>query len=109
MLFLCIEDFYQTAKQATPLTREEEKTCAKKMMQGDSEARDRIINAYLPLVASRIRRGLKELQSLNSVYHCLHTLETEVDRFPFLQDHYRFTDYLSSMLRQTLTRCLASK
>ena len=108
MLFISIDDFYKAAKDAKRLSREEEKIYATKMMQGDSESKEIIIRAYYHLVASWIKRSPKDIQTLNAVYQCLNTLEKAVERFNFLQDNYTFTNHLSNLLRQSITRCLVA-
>ncbi len=108
MLFLSIDDFYKVAEKARHLSRAEEKLYARAMKQGDSDAREIIIHSYYHLVVSWIKRSPEEVQTLNAVYQCLNTLEKAVDRFDFMQDNYTFTNHLSRLLRQSITRCLVA-
>lgn len=106
MLFINVEEFFRVAKDARRLTREEEKLYATKMMEGDTEAREILIYSYFYFVAAYIKRYAPKIQTLNSVYQFLDTLEKAVDQFDFLQDNYTFINHLSKLFRQCITRCL---
>lgn len=106
MLFISVEDFFERAKGATRLTREEEKQCAQAMAES-AEARRRLIYSYLPQVAARIKHAPQKIQTLQTVYTCLDALEKGVDSFNFLQDNEKFSHRLSHILRQCITRCIA--
>jgi DNA-directed RNA polymerase sigma subunit (sigma70/sigma32) len=109
MLFVTIEDFYEKAASATKLSRDEEKTYAAQMQQGDLDARQAIINSYLPYVAACIKRAPERIQTIKTVYACLNSLEQGVDQFSFLQDHEPFHHHLSWRMRQCITRCIADR
>ncbi len=106
MLFISVEDFFERAKSATRLTREEEKQCAQAMAES-TEARERLICSYLPQVAACIKRAPQKIQTLQTVYTCIASLEKGVDSFNFLQDGESFSHHLSQRLRQCITRCIA--
>ena len=109
MLFITVDDFFQKVHSTTRLSRNDEKNYALKMKEGDAEARQAIVNSYLPMVASYIRRSPKELQTLETIYSCVRSLEKGVDSFNFLQESETFTHHLSWRLRQCITRCLVDK
>ena len=109
MLFITVDDFFQKIHGTTRLSRNDEKYYALKMKEGDAEARQAIVNSYLPMVASYIRRSPKELQTLETIYSCVRSLEKGVDGFNFLQDSETFTHHLSWRLRQCITRCLVDR
>lgn len=109
MLFVTVDDFFQKVHSTTRLSRNDEKNYALKMKEGDAEARQAIVNSYLPMVASYIRRSPKELQTLETIYSCVRSLEKGVDSFNFLQDSETFTHHLSWRLRQCITRCLVDR
>ena len=109
MLFISVDDFFQKARDVICLSRNDEKKYALKMKEGDAEARQAIVNNYLPMVASYIRRSPKELQTLETIYSCIRSLEKGVDGFNFLQDSETFTHHLSWRLRQCITRCLVDR
>lgn len=98
MLFLSVEDFYEKAEGCVPLTRQEELECAAGMKAGDAEARARLVEGYLPMVAGHIRRSRRE--SLGLVLYCLQALERAVDSFDFFQEGETFAHRLSWYLRQ---------
>lgn len=79
------------------------------MKEGYAEARQAIVNSYLPMVVSYIRRSPKELQTLETIYSCIRSLEKGVDGFNFLQDSETFTHHLSWRLRQYITRRLVNR
>ena len=109
MLFISVDDFFQKARGVRRLSRTDEKKYALKMREGDAEARQAIMNSYLPMVASYIRRSPKELQTLETIYSCVRSLEKGVDGFNFLQDNEMFSHHLSWRLRQCITRCLVDR
>jgi len=78
MLFISIDDFFQKAFNMTRLSREDEKKAALKMKENDAAARQAIINSYLPMVAGYIQRWPKTLQTLDTVYRCILSLEQGV-------------------------------
>lgn len=108
MLFICVEDFFAYAKKMSGLTREEERRLAREMPQ-NKDAREKIMNSYLPMVASCLCRVPEELRTLRTLYACLSTLEKGVDSFDFLQDSEAFSHHLSWRLRQCITRCIADR
>lgn len=109
MLFVSPEDFYTKAALCKPLSRAEEKSLAERMKSGDAEARQALIEGYLPMVASVCKHQKPQYQSLELIYRCLSALEQAVDRFDFLQDSETFTHHLSWVLRQTTTRYMVDR
>lgn len=109
MLFISAEDFFQKVRDIQKHSAAEEKILAARMKAGDADARQAIVNSYLPMVAANIKRYPKELQTLDTVYTCIQSLEVGVDRFNFLQDSETFTHHLGWRLRQCLTRCIVEK
>ena len=109
MLYVTIEDFYAGAGEATRLTREQEKACATAMAQGDTDARQRLIQSYLPMVAAAIRRAPQQIQTLHTVYAAISTLERGIDDFNFQEEGETFAHHLSWRLRQCLVRCLVDQ
>lgn len=109
MLFVSIDDFFQKSLSSHRLSKEDEKACVIKMSEGDTTARQDIVNSYLPLVASYVRRYPKEVQTLEMIYRCISTLEKGVDSFNFLQDNETFIHHMSWRLRQCITRYIADR
>lgn len=109
MLFISVEDFFEKTKEMTKLTREEERLCAIRKAQGDMDAREKLLQSYLPVVAAVIRRAPKEIQTLKTVYRCVASLEEGVDRFDFLQDGETFLHHLSWRMRQCITKCIVDR
>ena len=107
MLFVSLEQFYEKAASCQALTRQEEKECAARMNNGDSAARRRLIEGHLPLVAARVKRAGKPMESLSLALYCLQALESCVDSFDFLQDGEPFAHRLNWALRQAVTRYIA--
>lgn len=109
MLFISVDDFYQKTCGMKNLSMDDVKKHASKMADGDTDARQAIINSYLPMVASYIRRSPKEIQTLQTVYCCVRILEECVDNFNFLQESETFIHHLGLRLRQCITRCIVNK
>ncbi len=109
MLFICVADFFRAAKAISLPTREEEKALARRMANGDNDARDALIRGYLPIVAAHVHRAPQEIRTLHTVYACIAALEKGVDQFNFLQDGETFLHHLCWRLRQCITRCLVDR
>ncbi len=106
MLFLSVEDFFQKVHAVEKLSREDEKACAKRMREGDADARQAIINAYLPWVASYIKRSPENIRTLKNIYYGIQTLEQAVDAFDFLQESETFSHRLSLQLKKAMVQCI---
>ena len=109
MLFISIEDFITKANTIPRLSREEEKAIVLRMIDGDEEAKDKLIYSSLPSVAFHVRRAPENIRTLNTVYACIDALEKAIDRFDFLQDSETFAHHLSGCLRQCITKCIANR
>ena len=101
MIFLSVEDFFEKADACRKPERQEELEYARKMKAGDEEARERLVEGYLPQVAGYIRASRKE--QLGMVLYCARALERAVDSFDFFQDSETFVHRLSWALRQAGT------
>ena len=104
MIYVSVDDFYEKASLCKRLTREEELECARKMKAGDKEAREQLIQSYIPVVAGHIKHTKSHLQNLGLVLYCIQALEKAVDSFDFIQDSEIFSHRLSWHLRQAVTR-----
>ena len=109
MLYISIQDFFDKTAGMTRLSREEELALATAMIQGDTTARNQLLNSYLPTVAGHIRHCKKHLQTIAMVYFCLQALERAVDSFDFLQDRKPFSHHLCRHLRQATVRCIVQQ
>lgn len=98
MVYISVNDFYEKVSSFSTMSRQEEIECAKQMKSGDAAARERLIQSYMPMVASHIKHT--RMQSLGLVLYCLQALEKAVDTFNFFQDGEPFSHRLSWCLRQ---------
>lgn len=105
MLFVTVVDFFAEADKTSPLTREKERSLAVELAENKA-SREELIQGYLPMVASFIRRAPQKLHTPKTVYTCPDTLEKSIDSFNFLQDSESFSHHLSLRLKQTLTKGL---
>lgn len=103
MLFTCSEDFFEQTSKISRLSREEEKEYGKKMQNGDEEAKQALINSYLPVVAAIIKRYTADTPSLELIYRSIKTLEEMISKYDFQQDNV-FMNALSSNLRRVITK-----
>lgn len=101
---MTIDDFYKKAYKYKILPKEEERAYAAKIKSGDQDARQSIINSYLPMIARFIERLDDNYQSLELVYRCIQALEKCVDQFNFQQDGETFAHRFNWYLRQTITK-----
>lgn len=102
MIYISVEDFYEKARLCNRLTREEELTCAQKMKAGDNEAREQLIQSYIPMVAGHIKHAKPHLQNWGLVIYCVQALEKAVDSFDFMQESEPFSHHLGWRLRQAV-------
>lgn len=109
MIFINTNDFFRKASEFALLKREEELIFAEQMKAGDSTAREKLVNGYLPFVADYVRHLPVNLQTLDIVYRCCHALEKAVDTFDFLQNSERFSHRLRWWMRQTVTQYISDK
>ena len=100
MIFCSIEDFYEKAEACRRLTRMEEISFTQKLKAGDTVARERLIESYIPMVVSHIKRMKQEQQTVGLALYCMQALEKAVGSFDFLQESETFTHRLSWWLRQ---------
>lgn len=109
MLYVSVPDFYEKVTACTRLTRQEELECARRMKEGDENARQQLIDSYLPMVAGYLRRAPESAQTLHLVFSSLQALEHLVDCFDFFQDREPFSHRLGRHLRQAVTRAIANR
>ena len=109
MLFISAEDFFEKVEHLPLLSREEELRWAQLMREGDPHAKEKLVEGYMPHVASVIRKMRPEYQKLELVFRCCTALEKAVEQFDFFQDSEHFSHRLSWWLRQTTTRYIVEK
>ena len=103
MIYISIEDFYEKVSHISALSRQEEIECAKRMKDGDMDARAQLIQSYLPVIAGQIKHQKSHMQTLGLALYCVHALEKAVDSFDFLQESESFLHRLSWYMRQAVT------
>ena len=109
MVFYSMEVFFERCRDFCILSREEECHTARLMKAGDPQARQQLLESYLPMVAAHIRRMPGEHQTLGMLHYCCQALEKAVDSFDFLQDSETFTHRLSWHLRNASARYIAER
>ncbi len=102
MVFVSIDDFFEKAALCKALTRQEEIECAVAIKNGDTEAREKLVQSYIPMVASHIKHAKPHMQNLGLVVYCMNALEKAVDSFDFMQESETFSHRLSWALRQAV-------
>ena len=114
MLYTCVDDFFnhveEIKKTQKPLSREEEKELAQKMKAGDYDAKKALTEAYLPILASFLKRYTRT-PSLSMVYDGVMILETSINTFDFLHNNpspnVTFVNFLSNKIRQMMIKYIA--
>ena len=110
MLYVSAEDFYTQVANIKRLSREEEIELAKRMREGDQNAKKVLTDSYLPVLAAYIKR-YANTPSLDLVYKGIEVLETSVEAFDFLYEspspNLTFAYFLSDRVRKTVTRYIA--
>lgn len=109
MIFISVDDFLSKMSTIPRLSRDEEKSLALRMLEGDDDARKKLIYSYLPSAALYVRNAPKNIRTLHTVYTCISAVENAVNRFNFLQDSETFAHHLGWCLRQCITKCIAER
>ena len=109
MVVISVADFLQKARAFAKPDRQTERALAARMRQGDADARQQLLQGYLPQVAAAVRRAPQHIQTLELVMRCRQTLARAADMFDFSQDGETFTHRLSICLRQTVVGYLAQR
>jgi len=103
MVFISIEDFFNKTESLTRMTSEEEIECVRLMKEGNADSRERLIESYLPFIASHVKRAKPHLQTLGLVMYYIEALEKAVDSFDFSRGNKAFMHHLNRYFRQALT------
>lgn len=109
MVYIDIEDFFQKAAACKRLSRQEEIDCAIRMKAGDSDARERIIQSYLPIIAGHIKRLPEHMRTLGCALYFQAELEKAIDCFDFVQYREPFMNRINRICRQATAKYLARK
>ena len=112
MLYTSAEDFYNKVATIKRLSREEEKELAKKMKDGDEDAKKKLMDSYLPVLAAYLTRYTHK-PSLNMIYRGIEVLEKSMSIYDFQFDspspNANFVHFLSDRVRQMITRYIADE
>ena len=91
------------------LKPEEEPILAKKILEGDEEARERLINANLRLVVNIAKHYVgRGMQFLDLIQEGNLGLMKAVDKFDYTKG-YKFSTYATWWIRQAITRAIADQ
>lgn len=108
MLFISSDDFFEYVKNLRPLTIEEEKEFSFLLKNGDENAKNKLVDNYLPYVASIIKRNSRGKPSLELIYRAILDLINLLESYDFSKENGSFTRALSFKLRQTITKFIAN-
>lgn len=106
-----VTDYLAQIAKYPVLTPEEELEIAKKIEQGDEQAREKLIVSNIKLVfsiAKKYANGRKTLSLLDLVNEGTMGLMKAVERFDYTKG-YKFSTYATWWIRQAITRSIADK
>ncbi len=107
MRFLTVQHFFLQAASVARLDRQEEIACAARMRAGDAEAKDALVQSYLPMVAATAKKISTGEPSMELICRFALVLEREVETFDFSQESETFTHRLSLALKKATTAYIA--
>lgn len=91
------------------LTKEEEIELAKRIKNGDEQAREKFIESNLRLVVSNAKKYMKYgMPLLDLIQEGNFGLMTAVDRFDYTKG-FKFSTYATCWIKQAITRAIADK
>jgi RNA polymerase primary sigma factor len=101
--------FFNEIRRHPLLTKEEEVELAKRIEQGDLEAKERMINSNLRLVVSIAKKYQgQELSLLDLIQEGIFGLIRAAEKFDWRKG-YKFSTYATFWIRQAIQRGLANK
>ena len=106
MLFKTPKEFFDTAESVGRITRDEELDLANRMREGDASAKDKLTTAYLPVLASYVRRYSRE-PSEEFIRRAVETLTDAVSCFDFRVENPTFVNFLRGRMRSLVTELIA--
>jgi len=106
-----VQSYLREIGKVSLLTREEEKELARKVDNGDEQARQKMIEANLRLVVSIAKRYIgrsRNLGLLDLIQEGNIGLSKAVDKFDYKRG-FKFSTYATWWIRQAITRALADQ
>jgi len=106
-----VQSYLREIGKVSLLTREEERELAKKVDEGDEQARRKMIEANLRLVVSIAKRYIgrsRNLGLLDLIQEGNIGLSKAVDKFDYKRG-FKFSTYATWWIRQAITRALADQ
>jgi len=106
-----VQSYLREIGKVSLLTREEERELAKKVSNGDEQARRKMIEANLRLVVSIAKRYIgrsRNLGLLDLIQEGNIGLSKAVDKFDYKRG-FKFSTYATWWIRQAVTRALADQ
>ncbi|MBQ7379514.1 MAG: hypothetical protein IJW70_07560 [Clostridia bacterium] len=109
MLFISSEQFLVQANALKKLTRQQEKAAYVQMRAGNKDAKESLVESYLPVVAAMAKRVSTGEPSMELVCRMVATLEREVEQFDFSQESEPFTHRLSLVLKKVVAEYITDQ
>lgn len=105
----CLNSYLMSIRRGQLLTADEEKGLSRRILSGDSEARERLINSNLRLVV-KIAKGYpsRDMDLIDLIQEGNLGLIKAAEKFDF-KKNVRFSTYASFWIKQSITRALANK
>ena len=106
MLFKTSEDFFDYTNTVARVSDDGKSELVKKMQEGDESAKEALTIAYLPVLASFLKRYSNE-PSLDFIYRGIAVLTDALSDFNFQSESRPFTDFLKLRIKKMRTQFIA--
>lgn len=109
MLYISPKDFYNQIAYFKKLSREAEIECAIKMHNGDTVAKEKLIDSYLPILGAFLKRwAIEGKPPMKLIYQGILVLEDSIQSFDFEKNDPQFAQFLENKIKIMITQYISN-